>query len=167
MLRTTVITRGKGFDPLRGTIAMYPDRVNAVASTVFRQRQPELLAGLQEVGAPVKYPIDWQTERQRKAFFATNGFGHGIPYRRTGKLAASAFVRLVRKDDQWIIESGYSASYAPFVVGRLFRRGKEWQQRMHMGRWKKAEPKIERWQRKYVTEFQKALPQAFEATGAR
>jgi hypothetical protein len=35
----------------------------------------------------VKYPIQWASEKQRRAFFATDGFGGGIPYKRTGKLA--------------------------------------------------------------------------------
>jgi hypothetical protein len=28
------------------------------------------------------YPLPWTSERQRRAFFATNGFGGGIPHRR-------------------------------------------------------------------------------------
>ncbi len=34
---------------------------------------------------PVVYPIRWTSARQRRAFFATNGFGKGIPYKRTGQ----------------------------------------------------------------------------------
>lgn len=37
----------------------------------------------------VKYPIKWKSERQRRAFFATNGFGGGIPSTRTDKLINS------------------------------------------------------------------------------
>ena len=44
-------------------------------------------ATLQQEPGPVSYPIRWTSERQRKAFFATKGFGRGIPYKRTGKLA--------------------------------------------------------------------------------
>jgi hypothetical protein len=40
-----------------------------------------------EPGSP-RYPLRWQSARQRRAFFATRGFGRGIPYRRTGKLLA-------------------------------------------------------------------------------
>lgn len=38
----------------------------------------------------------WTSERQRKAYFATDGFGAGIPYERTGKLVQSwkAFITL-------------------------------------------------------------------------
>lgn len=38
---------------------------------------------------PVKYPIDWQTDKQRKAFFATDGFGSGIPTKRSNALITS------------------------------------------------------------------------------
>ena len=34
------------------------------------------------------YPIDWDSEKQRRAYFATDGFGGGIPYRRTGAMPA-------------------------------------------------------------------------------
>jgi len=33
-------------------------------------------------------PYRWQTEKQRKAYFASNGFGGGIPSRRTGAINA-------------------------------------------------------------------------------
>jgi hypothetical protein len=40
---------------------------------------------------PVRYAkngrLRWKSERQRRAFFATNGFGRGIPYQRTHKLS--------------------------------------------------------------------------------
>lgn len=32
-------------------------------------------------------PYRWQSEKQRRAFFATGGFGRGIPSRRTGQLS--------------------------------------------------------------------------------
>src|SRR6266404_203260 len=44
---------------------------------------------------PVKYPIEWTSERQRKAFFASDGFGNGIPYKRTDQLT-----------DSWVVVVG-------------------------------------------------------------
>jgi hypothetical protein len=32
-------------------------------------------------------PYHWQSDKQRRAFFATGGFGRGIPSKRTGKLS--------------------------------------------------------------------------------
>lgn len=64
---------------------------------------------------PVKYPIEWTTEKQRKAFFATDGFGSGIPFKRSNQLT-----------DSWVVVVGYQLrenlitlynpkSYAQFV----------------------------------------------------
>lgn len=48
---------------------------------------PRALARLQQIPGAPRYPIRWTTERQRKAFFATDGFGRGIPTRRSGQIA--------------------------------------------------------------------------------
>jgi hypothetical protein len=45
-----------------------------------------LLAELRREPGAARRPIEWQSERQRRAYFATDGFGRGIPSRRTGKL---------------------------------------------------------------------------------
>jgi len=34
-------------------------------------------------------PYKWQSDKQRKAYFASNGFGGGIPSKRTGKVNSS------------------------------------------------------------------------------
>lgn len=75
------------------------------------------------------YPIDWDSEKQKRAFFATNGFGGGIPYRRKGKLERA-----------WVLtsmENGYrlanEESGAFFVWGDLYKRKS--QSRIHAGRW--------------------------------
>jgi len=31
-------------------------------------------------------PFEWTSEKQRRAYFASNGFGHGIPYQRKFKI---------------------------------------------------------------------------------
>lgn len=37
-----------------------------------------------EPGPSIK-PTRWKSDKQRRAFFASNGFGAGIPYRRSGR----------------------------------------------------------------------------------
>lgn len=49
--------------------------------------QSDLLEKLTQTPGKVKYPIRWTSERQRRAFFATKGFGRGIPTKRTGAVA--------------------------------------------------------------------------------
>jgi hypothetical protein len=38
---------------------------------------------LRQEPGPVQYPIEWESEKQRRAYFASDGFGHGIPYQRS------------------------------------------------------------------------------------
>ena len=57
---------------------LYRTRINALANATLRK--------LKAPAPKVRYPIQWKSEKQRRAFFATNGFGAGIPTRRTNKL---------------------------------------------------------------------------------
>ena len=66
-------------------------------------------------------PYKWQSEKQRRAYFATGGFGKGIPYKRTGGLK-----------DGWQghpTNNGYRMSivnkspYAEYVQGDKQQRG--------------------------------------------
>lgn len=83
---------------------------------------------LQKPGKKPTYPIQWDSEKQRRAFFATDGFGHGIPYKRSGDY-----------ENAWTITSlpdGYQLSnataYAKYVGGDAYgvvHSG------IHSGRW--------------------------------
>ncbi len=46
--------------------------------------QPNIKASMQ--AADTNAPFVWSSDRQRRAYFATDGFGGGIPYSRTGGL---------------------------------------------------------------------------------
>lgn len=69
-----------------------------------------------EPGAPV-YPIIWTSDKQRRAFFATNGFGRGIPTVRTHAIRDSWDARFEFQEDggDFIVEN--KAPYAHWVVG--------------------------------------------------
>jgi hypothetical protein len=84
---------------------------------------------LQKPGAPIFYPVNWDTDRQRKAFFATEGFGRGIPTGRSGDYQQGW--RIVEK-----LPRGYEmtnrAEGARFIGGDFEGQG---QSRIHMERW--------------------------------
>jgi hypothetical protein len=90
------------------------------------------------VPGPAKKPIQWTSEKQRRAFFATDGFGHGIPYKRTGRLPLAWGVS-TRSDASGITVSVVNNSpAAPFVYGR-------WKQQFHTNTgWPDARPIIDR-----------------------
>lgn len=54
---------------------------NAMRGRKGRLANQALAALKREPGPPV-YPIRWTSEKQRRAFFASRGFGRGIPARR-------------------------------------------------------------------------------------
>jgi len=73
------------------------------------------------------YPVTWDSEKQRKAFFATNGFGHGIPYERTGATV-------------WTVDKSFAKEIqlsAPHPAGAVFGMPKAnfWQSRIHRQTW--------------------------------
>lgn len=72
-----------------------------------------------------KYPIQWQSERQRKAFFASKGFGRGIPTKRTGKLAEGWSIRQQKTANGANIIFDNDTKYAVYVQG-------DYMQNMHI-----------------------------------
>jgi hypothetical protein len=80
-------------------------------------------------GKPIRYPVQWDSERQKRAFFATNGFGQGIPYQRTNRMVLG--MRLER------VPLGTNLRL-PHPAGAVFGlpgSPSTWQSRIHRGRW--------------------------------
>lgn len=91
----------------------------ALQRAVHRLKQP---------GKKPTYPIRWDSIRQRKAFFATDGFGGGIPHRRTGAYQKGYRIRALPQGHEVI----NTVPGAQFVGGTA--RGTR-QSRIHQGRW--------------------------------
>ena len=101
-----------------------------ILNEVRDEIEPELLAELKKPVGAVKYPIEWTSDKQRRAFFATNGFGKGIPYRRTGKLQAAWVVEV--RGNAIVVEN--KSAIAKYVVGSLAQNRSaalRFQQRFH------------------------------------
>lgn len=130
LVKTTITTKDAGLiKAYRDSLARAPQLTAQVMQRTVSRVAPRALAPFQREGSPVTYPIRWQSERQRRAFFASNGFGKNIPYRRTGKLNASYKIGVTTSATE--LPSVYltnPVSYRKFVVGR-------YQQRMFGGRW--------------------------------
>jgi len=80
---------------------------------------------MQEPGKPISYPVQWDSTKQRKAFFATDGFGRGIPTKRSGQ-AVGAWKAIRIQDGA---EVSNPLSHIMFISGKR-------QSRIHRGRWK-------------------------------
>jgi hypothetical protein len=69
-------------------------------------------------------PYKWQSEKQRKAYFATNGFGSGIPYKRTDTLKRGWSFRV--NDAMYKRVTIYNPTkYGVFVMGKWMQSGHE------------------------------------------
>lgn len=64
-------------------------RVSRYLSAQLQHWRTQTLTHLQQEPGKPKYPIRWTTLRQKRAFFASDGFGRGIPTKRTHKLSQS------------------------------------------------------------------------------
>jgi hypothetical protein len=65
----------------------------------------------------VVYEIQWTSDRQRKAYFASDGFDGGIPTTRTGEHERNWFVKPNRRAGE--IAMGNSSAQAEFTVGQF------------------------------------------------
>ena len=80
-------------------------------------------------GLAPTYPIHWDSARQRRSFFASKGFGRGIPTVRTGRYISGWRVERRTVHSYTVINT---VSHARFVGGLLTR---DVQSRIHEGRW--------------------------------
>jgi len=130
MYRTDLVLSDRDFNNLSDFIGAFPDYAADTARSVFAQYEPEFLSELRYQPAHPKYPIAWQSERQRKAFFATNGFGRGIPTQRTGQMARGWQAGVLIKENSIRMIVSNDVSHFPYVVGSL--RTRRPMQRMHI-----------------------------------
>jgi hypothetical protein len=70
---------------------------------------------------PVRYPFQWSSDKQRRAYFATNGFGHGIPYNRSNNLKNSGEYKVDKSRSSLYVFYQNTAPYAKWVIGQLLQ----------------------------------------------
>lgn len=93
--------------------------VIAEAAQEAAQRVTPQIRVLAAAPRPVRYPIAWKSARQRRAYFATNGFGRGIPYQRTGTTAQGWQVEAERVGDVTALAISNRVDHAKYVYGTV------------------------------------------------
>jgi hypothetical protein len=129
---------------VRHGLQMLGDDIPKVSRLVIYRRAQAIQQRMKVPGARPSYPIQWDSEKQRKAFFATKGFGKGIPYRRTGDYIAGWKVTKLGEIGYRV---GNEKKQAGPIAGDIFGT----QSRIHRGRWTHF--------RKAIDEELKNLPQ--------
>lgn len=94
-----------------------PALVKRGVARVTRPIDRRMLAELQAQPPVWEGKRRWKSEKQRKAFFATDGFKHGIPYKRTGGLSKAWKVNVIFTQDGGEIISENKTPAARYVQG--------------------------------------------------
>jgi hypothetical protein len=84
---------------------------------------------MKQPGAKPDYPIPWDTRNQQKAFFASDGFGRGIPTKRNNDYIKGW--QVIRAENGYDV--GNPLAHAQFIGGTA--RSTNRQSRIHRGRW--------------------------------
>lgn len=134
------------FEAIQEQAQKLPALVRRGLPRVTRPIDNRMLAELSAEPGPPRYPIRWKSTKQRRAFFATNGFGRGIPTKRSGALSSSWKVRTVFSADGGEIIARNDTPYARYVQG-------DDAQPFHIDRWPQAAPIVV----KYLPIYEDAL----------
>lgn len=121
----------------------YPQAVKIAAQNAAREITPGLLQDLAVAPPRPRRKIEWTTERQRRAYFATNGFGRGIPSRRTGGATLQWKVNFATSKDVVTMTVSNPNDYLRYVRVNP-KRGRSQIQRFHkITGWREVSPIIE------------------------
>jgi hypothetical protein len=108
-------------DVLQALEDAYAKSPRTIKTFLNRSLLPQYIKRIQQQWTPypgaVRYPIQWASDKQRRAFFATNGFGGGIPYRRTRNLQKSWVFAIDEYPNGEEVSIGNTADYARYVIG--------------------------------------------------
>lgn len=160
MIRYRVVLKADAFEDAEAWVRFVGDDVYALSKDILDKMRPKMMDELMHYPPRVKYPIQWTSVKQRRAFFASNGFGAGIPYKRTRALARGWNAQIHRKSDNAsTLEIWNAQPYARFVVGTLSgnpQRAMRPMQRFHVNTgWQPAGQTVQFWVQAYEEEFKR------------
>lgn len=116
MYDSILVVNTKPLDLVSEAIARSPNLMKTAVKRNIGRLRGRMLVSIRAVRRKT-YPLVWQSERQRRAFFATNGFGGGIPYSPTGNLLEGWDITVIDTDDGGILALTNDVPYARFVQG--------------------------------------------------
>lgn len=117
-----------GLDKLIEALKNLRRKIFPTAREVLYRAAEEIRQEMAVEGEPPTYPIQWDSDKQRRAYFASDGFGGGIPTVRSGGYGA-AWQAI---PTELGIDIGNPLSHARYIGGGTSGQG---QSRIHRGRW--------------------------------
>jgi hypothetical protein len=122
------VEAGKVTQSLNNLGAAIPHVVNADIQAALESARDDLA----KPGKRIAYPVQWDSERQRRAYFATDGFGHGIPYKRTGEYESGWQVKQTGTGTAREFTISNATVWSKWVGGTAYGKN---QSNIHTGRW--------------------------------
>jgi hypothetical protein len=145
--------------------ADYLDDINVVVDRVgrdvYEDYKPVILARLTEIPGPSSQPVKWTSDKQRKAYFASNGFGGGIPTVRTGTIAQAWDVEYIVDPGAFRVLIINRNPKSKFLYGGAsLRSNPRFQQQQHKNTgWVTVAPVIAYFVESMATDFRARLKQ--------
>lgn len=132
MIQAEIITDTDVLDALQTALHKAPDitryTVNKVALPRIRDKARELL---RPTIPPVRYPIAWESARQRRYVMAKLRRENNLPYQRTGKLLSAWEITSTPIDAGLDVSFSNPVPYAKYVIGdrqQRFHKNTGWYQ---------------------------------------
>lgn len=161
MIRYSVETVSNPLKTLTKFVGSFDDTAYDLFEETYAEIADLFLSELQQDPGPVATPIDWTSRKQQQAYFASGGFGRGIPTKRSGALANAWIVRVTRTGNEFLFVAENPLSASKFVYGSLAkdrRRALRYQQHFHANTgWVAATDIVQKWTRVFVEEYSRKL----------
>jgi len=146
------------------------ERLRRKIPLISRQRIYDTAVAIRKVmkepGPAPTYPIKWDSIKQRKAFFASDGFGHGIPTKRTGEYQKNWKVIAVQGSPADVgYDVGNPLAHSKYIGGTA--RSTKRQSNIHRGRWNLFRDAIDRFIGKLPKKVKESLQQIARQEGFR
>jgi hypothetical protein len=115
---------------VRTVIAKLPPALFQTGLVRSRNAAQEFTKRMQKPGKGITYPVNWDSLEQQRAFFASNGFGGGIPTVRKNRYINAWQVRNIPLGAESFNKSGVTR----YISGLFDGKG---QSNIHKNRWDK------------------------------
>lgn len=117
-------------------LAAIPGKLERTANRTLGDVVKEITRIMQRPGLNVRYPVKWDSPRQKRFVIAKLKRENNLPYRRTGQYAGGWKYEAIQNG--YIVSNvGHKARY---LAGDVSREG---QSRIHQGRWRLFMPVVD------------------------
>lgn len=149
MIKFVVEAKSTMLSGLEAWIEEFDDVAYSVFEETFDEIEPQLMEELRIEAPERRGKVDWTSEKQKFAFFATNGFGGGIPTRRTGEHRNAWIAKTKREGSAFYFIVDNPLPTSKFIYGSLAKKrasALRFQQRFHAQTgWQPATDTVQFW----------------------